>query len=133
MENHKPRLRVSWVGLALALFFLIYGIAGITKFASPNLVGVEAVIEEIETSGTGRRKSHTVYATYTYEDKTYTGVKLDHYVTGMNVGDTMEIKIDPDKPGKVVTQSGFLSVALGVFLGAKAIRKAKPDEESDTY
>ena len=124
MENNKPRLRISWVGLALALCFLIYGIAGITKFASPNLVSVEAVIEEIETSGTGRRKSHTVYATYTYEDKTYTGVKLDYYATGMKVGDTMEIKIDPDKPGKMVTQSGFLSVALGVFLGLQKWNEA---------
>ncbi len=131
MESNRSRYQINWVVLAIVLFLLIYGISNIVKYFDRDLVSVEAVIEEVQTSGTGKHRKHKAFVTYTYEGVTYSGVKLDYWHTGMNEGTAVEIRIDPNAPGKTVTKSGFISTFIGLVLGIKAVRKRKETEEVD--
>lgn len=55
----------------------------------------------------GRRISHDVYVTYTFEGETYERVRLNEYSSSMYEGKSITLFCDPDNPRKVKTGLGL--------------------------
>lgn len=76
-----------------------------------ELVEVEAVITDIQSSGDNRR----IYVTYTYGDVLYENVLLGYSAPGMNIGSPVTIRIHPGEPDDPVSNGGPTFLFIGVI------------------
>ena len=110
------RIITGFAVLLFALWVLLQAVPkAIYYHSSDVLADVRVEITEIETRGSGKHDSHDVYVDYEYDGKTYEHIKLDYYYSGMYVGDIIDVRINPYKPGAVIT-SQTPQILIGVFL-----------------
>ena len=109
-------------GRAIAAIILLVGllICAISIFRiwqyhqiRDELIPVQGVIERIDTQRTRRNTTHTVYVSYTYQERAYENVKLGWYRTGMDAGDSITLEIHPENPGEVVGNTGLSLLFFG--------------------
>lgn len=127
---------VGSVLLALGLIFFGVGIFISVFFHNfqANAVEITGVISDIEVEtrtvhrdGRNRKeKTYYTYVDYTYEGRAYDHVSYGFYTTGMEVGDEVQILLNPDDPSKIMAPGmniiGYIFGGIGfVFAIAGAI------------
>lgn len=112
---------VFWIFAVIGIIFFIVGIIWLVSGSrfKQNAVEVSAVIQEIksyrDSDGDIR---HSVYVNYSYNGQYYEAVNLSEYSSSMYVGKEITIMIDPDNPGKNMTNLGlYLGPAIFVGIG----------------
>ena len=96
-------------------------------------VAVKATITDIETTKTSDGEyRHVCYGEYEVDGKTYTKKLTTLYsstdrLDSLSVGDTYEMRISPDNPGKKMLEGGFFGV-VGLVMavwGGVSLRRDK--------
>lgn len=106
MEKYKYDSSHMIFGLIFSVLTVLIIYVGAANYVKWNkfketAVPVNAEITDIhkrsKASSKNKNTVYTVYISYEYDGQEYSD-ELGYYVTGMTVGDTVTIKIDPDDP-----------------------------------
>lgn len=130
-----------------ALIILIVGaiLAGLGFYQfvqyEENSIVVDAVVTDIKTKEDSEGDFiHTYYGKYTVNGKEYTNVKLQkgysesRYDYNLHVGDTVELRVNPQNPAKKVAEGGLFGtvglvmVVYGAVLRSNAKKAAKASQ-----
>lgn len=102
----------NFIFLIVGIVVLSLGFYQNTKYEEGSVI-VNAVVTRIETktdSDDGSVKE-TYYGDYTVDGKEYKDIKLaSKYNNYLTYGDTVEIRVYPDNPGKTVPEGGLFAV-----------------------
>lgn len=94
------------------------------KIQEPRLQRANGVISKITVIGIGRNTHNAVTVEYELDGATQSA-QLDTYTTGMHVGDSVEILVDPDQMEKALlaapTAPLIMSIAGAVFIALGAV------------
>ncbi len=128
--------------LCIGLILFILGGYQNIQYEEHSLL-VDATVTDIETEeDIDSGYEHVYYGSYTVEGKEYTDIKLTtRYTNSMMpeelfVGDTVEIRVYPDDPGKMVAEGGLFitaGVIMTVYNSVKIhkIRKRAKEEKAE--
>ena len=122
------RIITGFAVLLFALWVLLQAVPkAIYYHSSDVLADVQVKITEMEPRRSSKSNSYDVYVDYKYDGKTYEHVKLDYYYSGLRVGDTIDVRINPYKPGTVITSQTpqMLIGAFLAFLGGRNLWNAR--------
>jgi len=126
------RIITPFLLVGAGVLFIVLGAMNGTK--QKSYTETQAVISHIasEYDATDGSTDYTVYVTYTVDGKEYTDIPLDSYHAGMNEGDTVAIKYNPNNPSEIITAGsltklimigfGVLVILVGVVLFFKRFR-----------
>ena len=125
MKLHRICL---WVGIAVFVLGLVLNV----RYEEKS-VAVKATITDIDTAKTSDGEyRHVCYGEYEVDGKTYTKKLTTLYsstdrLDSLSVGDTYEMRISPDNPGKKMLEGGFFGV-VGLVMavwGGVSLRRDK--------
>lgn len=106
----------------LTIFFSIFAVVGIGLLIGAVLlfvnesrfrktaVNITGEVVDIVSHYNHGKRYREVFVTYTFEGQTYEGVELMGGGINMYVGKSISLLCDPENPGRVRTESGFLLV-----------------------
>ena len=124
----KKHLIILIVGVVL----LVLGLCLNLQYEGKGVL-VEAVVTDIDTTKTSDGEyRHVCYGEYEVDGKTYTKKLTTLYsstdrLDSLSVGDTYEMRISPDNPGKKMLEGGFFGV-VGLVMavwGGVSLRRDK--------
>jgi len=111
----KTEKRWATIFALIGLGMILIGIITVYNHFNFKKTAIEttAVIKDIQKSGSGRNKTHTVYIEYTADGTVYNEV-LGYYSSGMRVGKEITIMYDPANPKEITLESEvrFLVIML---------------------
>ncbi len=108
----------------LTIFFSIFAVVGIGSLIGAVLlfvnesrfrktaVNITGEVVDIVSHYNHGKSYREVFVTYTFEGQTYEGVELMGDGINMYVGKSISLLCDPENPGRVRTESGFLLVTI---------------------
>ena len=141
------KMRNTVIFLIIGIILMSIGFYRFIQYEDHSVV-VNAVVTDIKTKDTTDDEYvHTYYGKYTVNGKEYTDVKLEKSYSASSfdykyhVGDTIEVRVNPENPAKKVSDGGFFStvgfvivVYNAVVLNKyrKAIKAAQAEEKKQT-
>ena len=109
----------------LTIFFIIFTVIGIglligavwlfvsgSRFRKTAVHITGEIVDIMSRYDNDGDVHHEVFVTYTFEGRTYERVQLTQYDSSMYVGKSISLLCDPENPGRVRTESGFLIVTI---------------------
>ena len=113
------------IGVIMLVVGIIVFASGITK--KNTYKTTDAVISKIDSySDSDGDRHYTAYVTYRVPGTSKLNeTKLDYYSSSMDVGDTIEVRYNPDNPNEIVVLDGYWIAAgiltlMGVVFGGSA-------------
>lgn len=132
-------MRKAMLFLVVGVVIFIIGLCLNIRYEDHSLV-VEATVTHIKTKdSTDGDYRHVYYGEYTVDGKTYKDQKLTadysgtEYDTSMSVGDTYEMRVNPNKPARKMMEGGFFGVVgllMAVYGGIQVHRYRKAEKEN---
>ncbi len=104
------------VGVILVIVSICVGMSGM-KF-DETAVKITGTIVNVESyRDMDGDRHHVAYVDYEYQGKKYRNIKLGTYTNGMYEGKEIDLKIDPENPGRVRTLHGnkIVTIILGII------------------
>ncbi len=94
---------ILWVFVAMGMAMFFVGVAVGIYFIvdAGNTESVTATVTAIYRHGSGDDASYDVRVSYTFGGEEYSDVPLGYWHTGMDEGDEIEIRLDPDDPENI--------------------------------
>ena len=108
---------IAAICLVAAVIPNVYKI--IDRHASGNFSPAIATIERIDVIKKAKADEHEVYVSFAVQGQMYTS-KLDTYVEGMQMGDTVDILYDKTNPYNI-TLKGFWEFTAGLFAAVSLV------------
>lgn len=85
-----------------------------------HFVEVEAYITRIDVSGTGEDTEYDIYISYNLDGKIYENVEYYRYESSMDVGDSLNVTVDPKNPEKL-PRKGTMTILVFCILAPLAL------------
>ena len=118
-------MKKNKIWLIIGIIIFILGSYQNTQYEEHSLI-VDATITRVktvdDTDDGPISYEHTYYGDYTVDGKEYTNKKLakkynSSHIPDLHEGDTIEIRVNPDKPSKMVPEGGwFIMVGFGITI-----------------
>lgn len=117
--------------LGIVLFLLGSYQGGLYDDAKSSGYEIEAKIvdvvvkEEHDSDMIYYYDTYTVYADYTIDGKDYTHVKVGKYTEPKYIGDTITVVVNPEDPGRKMTEGGIFATVGFIMIVGAVVSKAK--------